>query len=71
MSLSGADGSGLSCRCSSAPVSRGEHLPRRTTLAIDYTAVHRADIDAQVAHNDDAAERAAQTAQARDDLMAS
>jgi len=45
--------------------------PRHIRTAIDYAAVHRDDIDAQVAHNDEAAQRTARTAQARDDLMAS
>lgn len=45
--------------------------PRHIRTAIDYAAVHRDDIDAQVAANDEAAQRGAQTAQARDDLMAS
>lgn len=40
---------------------------RHIRTAIDYAAVHRDDIDAQVAANDEAA----QMAQARDDLMAS
>ena len=45
--------------------------PRHIRTAIDYAAVHRDDIDAQVAANDEAAQRAAQMAQACDDLMAS
>jgi uncharacterized protein (DUF433 family) len=45
--------------------------PRHIRTAIDYAAVHRDEIDAQVAANDEAAQRAAQMAQARDDLMAS
>jgi uncharacterized protein (DUF433 family) len=45
--------------------------PRHIRTAIDYAAVHRDDIDAQVAANDEAAQRTAQMAQARDDLMAS
>ena len=45
--------------------------PRHIRTAIDYAAVHRDDIDAQVAANDEAAQRTAQIAQARDDLMAS
>jgi hypothetical protein len=45
--------------------------PRHIRTAIDYAAVHRDDIDAQVAANDEAAQRTARIAQARDDLMAS
>ena len=45
--------------------------PRHIRTAIDYAAVHRSDIDTQVARNDDAARRAQQTAHARDDLMTS
>ena len=45
--------------------------PRHIRTAIDYAAVHRDDIDAQVAANDEAAQRTARMAQARDDLMAS
>lgn len=45
--------------------------PRQIRTAINYAAVHRDQIDAQVAANDEAAQRTAQVAQARDDLMAS
>jgi len=45
--------------------------PRHIRTAIDYAAVHHDDIDAQVAANDEAAQRTARMAQARDDLMAS
>ena len=45
--------------------------PRHIRTAIDYAAVHRDEIDAQVAANDEAAQRTVQMAQARDDLMAS
>jgi hypothetical protein len=45
--------------------------PRHIRTAIDYAAVHRDSIDAQIAANDEAAQRTAQMAQARDDLMAS
>lgn len=45
--------------------------PRHIRTAIDYAAAHRDDIDTQVAANDEAAQRTAQVAQARDDLMAS
>lgn len=45
--------------------------PRHIRTAIDYAAVHRASIDAEIASNDDAAARAQRTTQARRDLMAS
>jgi len=45
--------------------------PRHIRTAIDYAAVQHDEIDAQVAANDEAAQHAARTAHARDDLMAS
>lgn len=44
--------------------------PRHIRTAIDFAAVHRLEIDAQVAHNDEAARRAQRAAEARGDLMA-
>lgn len=45
--------------------------PRHIRAAIDYAAVHREAIDAQVAANDEAAEQARVAAHRRDDLLAS
>jgi hypothetical protein len=45
--------------------------PRHIRTAIDFAAVHREDIEAQVAANDAAAERARQLAEQRAGLMAS
>lgn len=45
--------------------------PRHIRTAIDFAAAHREDIDAQVAANDAAAERARQLAEQRAHLMAS
>ena len=45
--------------------------PRHIRVAIDFAATHRSTIDAQVAANDAAAERARQLAEQRADLMAS
>lgn len=45
--------------------------PRHIRTAIDFAAAHREDIDAQVADNDAAAERARQLAEQRARLMAS
>ena len=45
--------------------------PRHIRTAIDFAAAHRADIDAQVAANDTAAERARQLAEQRARLMTS
>lgn len=45
--------------------------PRHIRTAIDFAVAHRDEIDAQIAHNDDAAQRAQRTAFARGDLMAS
>ena len=45
--------------------------PRHVRTAIDFAAVHREEIDAQVAANDDAARRAQRMAEARADLLAS
>lgn len=44
--------------------------PRHIRTAVDFAAVHRDEIDAQVAHNDEAARRAQRAAEARGDLMA-
>lgn len=44
--------------------------PRHIRTAIDYAAVAREQIDAQVAENDEAARRARHAAQARSHLMA-
>ncbi len=44
---------------------------RHIRIAIDFAAAHREDIDAQVAANDTAAERARQLAEQRAHLMAS
>jgi hypothetical protein len=43
--------------------------PRHIRTAIDYAAMHRDDIDAQIARNDEAARRTARAVRARDDLM--
>ncbi len=45
--------------------------PRHIRTAIDFAAVHRDEIDAQVTGNDEAARLAQQMAEARGDLMAS
>lgn len=45
--------------------------PRHIRVAIDFTAAHRDAIDAEVAANDEAAERARIAAQQRADLLAS
>jgi hypothetical protein len=45
--------------------------PQHIRTAIDFAAVHRDEINAQVAHNDEAAKRAQRMAQGRGDLMAS
>lgn len=45
--------------------------PRHIRVAIDFAATHRADIDAQIAANDAAAEQARQLAAQRANLMAS
>ncbi len=45
--------------------------PRHIRTAVDYAAVHRDQVEAEVARNDEAAERAARTARARGDLLAS
>lgn len=45
--------------------------PRHIRTAIDYAAVHRDAIDAEINRNDEAAAQAERTAQARADLMAS
>jgi hypothetical protein len=45
--------------------------PRHIRVAIDFVATHRADIDAQVTANDEAAEQARQLAEQRANLMAS
>lgn len=44
---------------------------RHIRTAIDYAAVHRDEIDAQVAHNDEAARRVQRLTEARDDLLVS
>lgn len=44
---------------------------RHIRTAIDFAALHRDEIDAQVARNDEAARRAERMAEARGDLMAS
>lgn len=45
--------------------------PRHIRTAIDFAALHRDTIEAQVAHNDEAAGRAQHLAEARRDLLAS
>jgi hypothetical protein len=45
--------------------------PRHIRTAIDYAAVHRDEIELEVARNDDAAAHARDAARSRDDLMAS
>jgi len=45
--------------------------PRHIRTAIDFAAVHRDEIEAEVARNDEAAQRAQQMAAARDDLLES
>jgi uncharacterized protein (DUF1501 family) len=45
--------------------------PRHIRTAIDFAALHRDVIDAQVTQNDEAARRAQRIAEARGDLMAS
>lgn len=45
--------------------------PRHIRAAIDFAAAHRTEIDAQVAENDAAAERAQAAAEARSALLAS
>lgn len=45
--------------------------PAHIRTAIDFAAVHRDDMDAQIAANDAAAKRVQRLAQARGDLMAS
>jgi hypothetical protein len=45
--------------------------PRHIRVAIDFAAVHRQDIDAEVAANDAASEQARKLAEQRGDLMAS
>jgi hypothetical protein len=45
--------------------------PRHIRIAIEFAAVHRDEIDAQIAENDVAAERAREIAERRAELMAS
>lgn len=45
--------------------------PRHIRTAIDFAAVHRSEIAADVARNDEAAERVRRMAAARDDLLTS
>ena len=45
--------------------------PRHIRTAIDFAALHRETIDAQIVQNDEAAGRARQLAEARRDLLAS
>jgi len=70
MSRGNDEGDGCEGRVAALAEQFGLHA-RHIRTAIDFAAVHREDIEAQVAANDAAAEQARQLAERRAGLMAS